>query len=292
MDPMLQIDPERCVIVLGSQLAAAALALSEGVPAALSYAMVIDIGVQKMLELEGVGSLEEKSRKQSLLLSAYELEPSFAASKVVDSLREHGIYQQWLKELFGSLLALPVHRTPGGVVDKLRTLQEKGALLVYTYYDTILDTALNTSPVSLGDEEAVRSWGGHQTPGLLHVHGVYSQPDSVCCDCVNYRRLVGEASGGHILKEVCRNRSVIFLGFDEEFFDPFLSKFSRTFLGSSHPPSLLLSTAAKFPSLDHFLMLRVPQVGNLEKIFLTSAPVPRLGELYITMKSNRMYDQL
>ncbi len=281
MDPTVQIDPERCVLVLGSQLAAAALALSEGVPAALSYTMVIDIGVQKMLDLEGVDTVEEKSRRQSLLLSAYELEPSFAASKVVDSLREHGLYPQWLNELFGSLLALPVHRNQGGVVERLASLQEQGALLVYTYYDTILDVALNTSPILLSDEDGVRNWAGRQTRGLLHVHGAYSQPNSVCCDCVNYRQLVGESCGAPFLKEVCRNRTVIFIGFDSQFFDPFLSKFSRTFLSRSQPPPLLLSsiaTVAKLPPLESFLTLRVPQLTNLEHIFLTSSPLPRLGK--------------
>lgn len=278
MDPTLQIEPERCVLVLGSQLAAAALALSEGVPAALSYAMVVEIGMQRMLELEGVENMEEKARKQSLMLNAYELEPSFAASKVVDSLREHGVYQKWLEELFGSLLALPMHRNQGGVVAELSSLQEKGVLLVYTYYDTILDSALNTAPVLLSDEEAVRGWASHQTPGLLHVHGAYSQPDSVQCDCVNYRQLVGEACGAQLLREVCRNRSVIFLGFDGEFFDPFLFKFSRTFLSSSQPPPLLLSLAPKLQSLENFLTLRIPQLANLERIFISSQPVSRLGE--------------
>lgn len=276
MDPALQIDPERCVLVLGSQMVAAALALSEGVPAALSYAMVVDIGVQKMLQLEGVERLEEKSRRQTLLLSAYELEPSFAASKVVESLREHGVYQQWLDEMFGSLLTLPVQKGPGGVVETLRALQDRGALLVYTYYDTVLDTALNTPPVFLQDEDAVRSWSSRQSPGLLHVHGVFSRPDSVCCDCVNYRRLVGEACGGQLLREACRNRTVVFAGFDREFFDPFLTKFSRTFLGPSHPPPLLLSSC--LTSLEPFLALRVPQLANLDRLFLCSSPMPRLGE--------------
>lgn len=274
---MLQLDPERCVLVLGSQLAAAALALSEGVPAALSYAMVVEIGMQKMLELEGTESVE-KSRKQSLMLSAYELEPSFAASKVVDCLKEHGFYHKWLEELFGSLLSLPVHKNQGGVVDRLRSLQEKGALLVYTYYDTILDTALRTSPVHLGDEEAVRSWAAHQTPGLLHVHGTYSRPDSMQCDCVNYRQLVGDTCGGQVLREVCQNRSTIFLGFDGEFYDPFLFKFSRAFLSSSQPPPLLLSLAPKHPLLENFLTLRIPQLNNLESIFIPVSPMPRLGE--------------
>lgn len=278
MDPTLQIDAERCVLVLGSQLAAAALALSEGVPAALSYAMVVEIGMQKMLELDGIEKLEERARKQSLMLNAYELEPSFAASKVVDSLREHGIYKKWLEELFGSLLSLPVQRHQVAVVETLRSLQEKGVLLVYTYYDTILDAALKTSPVFLNDEAAVRSWASRQTPGLLHVHGVYTHPDSVRCDCVDYRQLVGESCGAPLLREVCRNRNVVFLGFDGEFFDPFLFKFSRAFLSPSQPPPLLLSLAPKLPSLDIFLTLKIPQLSNLDRVFISSAPVPRLGE--------------
>lgn len=278
MEPTVQLDPERCVLVLGSQLAASVLSLAEGVSTVLSYAVLVEVGVQKMFELQGIDNAEEKARKQSLLLSAYELDPAFAATKIVECLREHGLYQKWLEQLFGSLLNLPSQKKPGGVVERLRSLQEEGALLVYSYYDTILDTALNQLPVLLGDEEAVRGWANRRSPGLLHVHGTYTNPDSVSYDSVNYRKLVGESKGGHLLKEACRNRSIIFIGFDGEFYDPFINKFAKTFLSPSHPPPILVSCGPKPLSLGAFLSLKVSQVDNLEKVILSSSPLPRLGK--------------
>ena len=282
MEHSVQIQPERCVLVMGPQLAAAALSLSEGVPAALSYGMLINIGIHKMLDIENISnSNSERSHKHTLLVSAYELEPAFAANKIVETLREHGIYQQWLADLFGSLLSLPTtvqkHGGEGGVIEKLASLQEKGILLVYTYYDTILDEGLGTTPVVLGEDESVRSWAS-QTPGILHVHGVFSKPDTVACDCVDYRRLVGETPGGHILKEVCHERSVIFVGFDGEFYDPFLPKFARTFLTAQRPPPLLLSAAPKVTTLDPFLSLRVTQLTELDKSIIHAPPASHLGE--------------
>lgn len=283
MEHSVQIDPERCVLVMGPQLAAAALSLSEGVPAALSYGMLINIGIHKILDVEKNTSNSERSRKHTLLVSAYELEPAFAANKIVETLREQGVYQQWLTDLFGSLLSLPTTKQKqgggDGVIEKLASLQKKGVLLVYTYYDTILDVELGTTPVVLGEDESVRSWASSQTPGILHVHGVFSKPDSVSCDCVDYRRLIGDTPGGHILKEVCRERSVIFVGFDGEFYDPFLPKFARTFLSPQHPPPLLLSAAPKVTPLDAFLSLRVAQLTELDKLIIPTPPASHLGEL-------------
>lgn len=285
MEHSVQIHPERCVLVMGPQLAAAALSLSEGVPAALSYGMLINIGIHKMLDIQknsNSSSNNERSHKHTLLVSAYELEPAFAANKIVETLREHGVYQQWLADLFGSLLSLPTTMQKqggeGGVIEKLASLQEKGVLLVYTYYDTILDEGLGTTPVVLGEEESVRNWAS-QTPGILHVHGVFSKPDTVACDCVDYRRLVGETPGGHILKEVCHERSVIFVGFDGEFYDPFLPKFARTFLTAQRPPPLLLSAAPKVTTLDAFLSLRIAQLTELDKLIVATPPASHpLGE--------------
>ena len=153
-------------------------------------------------------------------------------------------------------------------------------MLVYTYYDVILDTAMKTTPIFLEDEEAVRSWAGRQTPGLLHVHGAYPEADSVRCDCVDYRRLVGDAPGAQLLREVCRNRSVIFLGFDGEFYDPLLQKFARSFLNSAHQaPPLLLSLSPKpLPMAESFLTLKIQQLANLDRVFISSTPMARLGE--------------
>ena len=262
MEPSVQFDPGRCVLVLGPQIAAASLALKEhelGPPAAaLSYAVLFESGMQKILELDASQSKDEKLRKQSLLAGAYELDPSFVANTVVESLRGHDKYEQWLTESFNSLYSLPVQNGQGSVIEELRQLQEKGVLLIYTYYDMILDRAMDTAPVLMDSDEDVKNWGLRKTSGILHVHGIHSRSSSVMCDCVNYGKIVGESSAGRRLREICRNRTVIFVGFDGRFYDPLLPKFANAFLHSSHAQSTagLLLTFTGCPT-NHPALLKV-----------------------------------
>jgi len=285
MEHSVQIDPEKCVIVMGPQMAAEALSLSEGVPAALSYAMLVNIGIQRVLELDKMSGSMDISRKHTLLANAYELEPAFAAYKVVETLKEKNEYKEWLTELFGSLPSLHSisssrqKKENSSIVETLRALQEKGVLLVYTHYDTILDVQMRTAPVLLQDAEEVRNWATSYKHGILHVHGIFSQPESVFYDCVDYSRLVGDTPAGQALKDVLKGRSVIFAGFDGEFYDPFLPKFSRTFLSHEHPPPLLLSAAPKVTNLtETFLNLRVTQLKQLDKLIVPRPPAAYLGE--------------
>lgn len=282
MEPTIQFDPGRCVLVLGPQIAAASLALKDlGAPAALSYSMLFEGGMQKMLELESFQSKEEKIRKQSLLAGAYELEPSFVANKVVESLRSHERYEQWLSEMFSSLYNLPVYSGPNSVVEDLKQLQEKGVLLVYTYYDMILDRGMDTAPI-LMEEDDVKNWGSRKVPGILHVHGVHSRPDTVMCDCVNYDKIVAETNAGRRLREICRNRTVLFIGFDGRFYDPFLPKIASSFLSGpqTHSTALLLTFSGGVTNPTGLLKVKLSSmVGGLSKFLVPSVSPYKPGLL-------------
>ena len=257
MDPSIQFDPGRCVLVLGPQIAAASLALKElGAPASLSYSTLMEVGMQKMLELDASQSVEEKLRKQSLLASAYELEPSFVANKVVESLRSHDKYEQWLSDMFSSLYSLPVHSGPNSVVEDLKHLQEKGVLLIYSYYDMILDRAMDTAPL-LMEEEDVKNWASRKAPGFLHVHGVHSRSSTVMCDCVNYDKVIAETSAGRRLREICKSRTILFIGFDGRFYDPFLPKFASSFLNGAQSTALLLTFNGSVTNHPAFLKVKL-----------------------------------
>ena len=268
MEPTVQLDPERCILVLGPQVAAECLASPSRPPPALSYNMLLEAGVQKMLDLENDLSNEEKIRKRTLLVNAYELDPSFVGNVVVNSLKRSESYTQWLEESFSTLSNLS--HASNQFVEKLHALQKMGILMIYTYYDVVLDRTLGTPPILMENEEEVQSWANRQTRGILHVHGVHSKPESVCCDCVNYEQIIGGSKSGQFLKDLCKSKTVIFAGFDGEFYDPFMPKFSSTFVDTAtarHPP-LLLSCLAKIPNTVSFLTLRIPQMASLERVLL------------------------
>lgn len=275
MEPSVQLDPDRCILVLGPQIAAECLPAPAMPPPALSYNMLLEAGVQKMLELEDTLSTEEKIRKRTLLVNAYELDPAFVGNIVVNSLKKQGGYKEWLTESFSTISSLqpkPPHST-NLLVDKLQSLMRMGALLIYTYYDMVVDHALGTQPILMDNEEDVRNWATRKTPGVLHVHGIHSEPTSVCCDCVNYQKIIGGSKSGSYLREICKSKTVIFVGFDGEFFDPFMPKFSATFVDTSFSqgPPLLVSCMPKISHSISFLTLRIAQMSNLSSLLIPSS---------------------
>ena len=273
MDPVVQVDPERCLCVLGPQLAAQYLSQTEQGPSpkVLSYKGLVEMGIQRVLEAE-LGSSEEKQRKEMLLRNAYELEPSFATNKVVESLKGTGRYEQWVAEVFSSVRCTPAVRGSNATIDQLHALQEKGMLLAYTHYDTVLDTALSSPPVLMGNEEAVKNWAGRRTSGLLHIHGVHSLPGTMRWDCITYDNSVGDSPGGRILKEVCKGKTVFFIGFDGHHYDPFLTKFATAFCTPSLSPAMapLLISAGNPPTTSAFLTLKIPHRIILEKLLVAA----------------------
>ena len=267
MDPVIQLQPDRCMCVLGPQVTARYLSGGASEPAGvLSYKGLVELGVRRTLALESFASSEEKQRRETLLKNAYELEPCFAAYKVVETLKACGCYEQWLTEVFS--LVRP-QRSSNPTLDHLLALQEKGMLLAYSHYDTLLETALDLPPpVLLDNEEAVSKWAGGRTSGILHLHGVHSFPASMKWDCVAYEETLAKSPGGRLLKDICKTKNVFFVGFDGEYFDPLLLKFAANFCNPASRFPILLTSSSRPPSHGTFLTLRFQQEINLDRVLV------------------------
>lgn len=279
MEALVHLDPERCICILGPQVSAqylVAMGLDPtAIPAVMSHRGLVEAGIRKLVEVETFGSNEAKQRKETLLRSAYELDPAFPPFKVTERLRELGEYEQWLAEAFAPVSSRSAVLGFNATLEHLTSLQRQGMLLAYSHYDPVLLNTKRFKLVLMEDEEGVREWvtsASGRSSGLLYVHGSLDVPSSLRWDSVAYSREVGESHGGKILKEACKTRCVIFLGFDADFFDPLIHKFCTTFLPNPiQTPSLLLSTQpGRQPVLPSVLTVRVSQLA-LEKVLL---PVP------------------
>ena len=278
------IDPGRCICVLGPQVTAEYLTSNpNGVPAVLSYRGLVESGINRLLELEQFPAEADRQHRQTLLKNAYELEPSFAAHKVVESLKAFDSYEQWLSDCFAPLQhARPSSKSTATTLEWLQGLKAKGLPLAYTHYDSVLDNALNTTPLLLDNEEVVNKWAAGKIPGLLHLHGVASLPGSVKLDCLAYEATVADCPGAKVLKQLCKTRHIVFLGFDDVYFDPCIARFSTTFVGPAHAPSRfpLLVTSSTGPQTcaPSFLTLRVAHKKSLDKIFGINTSLGSNGE--------------
>ena len=280
MEALVHLDPERCLCVLGPQVSAQYLVATgldpTAIPAVMSHRGLAEAGIRKLVEVESFETTEAKQRKETLLRSAYELDPAFPAFKVTEKLRELGQYEQWLAEAFAPVTSRSAMLGFNATLEHLTSLQRQGLLLAYSHYDPVLLNTQRFKPVLMDSEEGVREWvtsaSGRSTSGLLYVHGSLDVPSSIKWDSVAYSREVGESPGGRALKEACKTRCVIFFGFDADFFDPLLQKFCTTFLPTplQTPPLLLSTQPGHQPFLPSVLTVRVGQLA-LEKVLL---PVP------------------
>ena len=281
MEALVHLDPAKCICVLGPQIAAHYLVASglasTAIPAVMSHRGLVEAGIRKLMDVDTFEKPEDKQRKEALLKSAYELDPSFPAYKIAERLRELGVYEQWLAEVFSPVANRPAMLGYNSTLDHLITLQRQGLLLAYTHYDPVLTGSQRFRPVHMESTEGVRGWAtSARSPavpsGLLYLHGSCGLPSSMKWDALPYASEIGDSPGGKMLKEVCRNRSVIFAGFDADFFDPLLHKFCSTFLPSTvcSPPLLLTSQPGRIQPLASVLTVGVSQLV-LEKVLI---PVP------------------
>ena len=297
MDPEVVIDPARCICVLGPQVTAEYLASSpNGVPSVLSYRGLVESGINRLLELEHFANESERQHRQTLLKNAYELEPSFAAHKVVEALKTFDCYEQWLSDCFAPLQhARPSSKTPA-TLEWLQGLKARGLALAYTHYDSVLDNALNTTPLLLDNEEVVVKWASGKIPGLLHLHGIASLPASVKLDCLTYEATVADSPGAKALKQLCRSKHVVLLGFDDIYFDPCVANFTNTFVGSAQAPSrfpvLVTASTGAQSCGPSFLTLRVAHRKSLDKILSANTSLNSNGEYiyycyYFSLRASR-----
>lgn len=237
-----------------------------------------------------------------------------------------------------SKYAAELNGVSGGLASfhHLLRLQKQGALLACTQYDTVLDSLAGTAPVTLQDTDTLRQWSRLPTlqeipanrdapttkqpqsqsrsshpVGILHLHGVYTNPSNVrltdytLCEEEGGGRgskphpgsaagsekeaatsLSSSVSGMDILREVFRRRLVIFVGFDREYFDPLLPGIVRKLYPDNQPGSLKnppilltsmpltrqLSIARQLPSLFLTLLISEEEVHNLSLVVSSGSP--------------------
>lgn len=225
-------------------------------------------------------------------------------------------------------------------IQHLINLQKRGALLACTQYDTILDSITGTRPVTLQDIDTLKHWSSLSTlpetsqdahkrqplcrhpVGILHLHGVHTDPSSVHLTVkeegelspVKERRLTRDdpdtvsssvAAGMEVLQEIFRKRLVIFVGFDWEFFDPLLPGIMKNLYPNNKPgslknPPILLSSmpvsrqssiGAQIPSLFLTLTVSKEELYDLSQVISPGSPKNfTVGELlYCRVQSRCMH---
>jgi hypothetical protein len=273
---VVDIDPARTLLVVGPQITYLCLKEAKGLqshPKFLSYRSIVESGIKRSLQLEDFTDQNSKDRKEMLLQNAYELEPAFAAHKVVETMLTHHHHDTWITETFADSTDLHFDGQSSRTLQHLMQLRRKGVRIIYTHYDDLLAKALGLPVVLIEDEDKVRKWS-QGFPALLHLHGVFTRPKSIRMDCLCYESVVGTGKSADILREQFQSRSVIFLGYDNQFMDPFLPKILSSFTTPTTMPTsspLLITTSKNSPAINGTLPLLVEPTLNINLILMTAS---------------------
>src|SRR2546421_1505376 len=126
-------------------------------------------------------------------------------------------YPTWLESVFGSLHQDVRHPA---IFDVLKALHEKGAILLTTNYDDLLERFCNLRRIGRSNMDDVLKFKRGGLDGVFHVHGSYQDPNEVVLDSVNYYQVMQSDEVQNILKTYLEFKTVLFVGCGSGLEDP------------------------------------------------------------------------
>jgi hypothetical protein len=206
-----------------------------------SWVGLIESGVERVEDLrsdlpEGWGNDVRQS-----LEAAHAEDLIIAADKVTSELKSipGGHFGKWLKDTIGGLKVRDS--------SLLQSIVDLGAPICTTNYDTLVDDFTGAQPVTWQNvgqvQEAIR--GARKS--VVHLHGVWSQSDSIVFGNASYSEIVNDASAQALIRALATFHSVVFVGMGEGLADPnfigLTSWLTEVLPDNISPPLVLLHEA-------------------------------------------------
>ena len=252
MNPLLEINPATCIVVVGPLVSRSCLSV---VPDTLklTYTSLIQAGLE-MVQLDERGRLEE----------LVQVDLDAASKELTTVLKRQGDFERWITSSCAGFTALfkspsssqqqheqEHQQQPPQILKLLLNLQASGCRLVYTHYDNILDALAGVIPILPINSDHLEQWIEGQLKGFLHIHGHYSDSESLILDSSAYESILARQGLFLRLREFFKRRTLILIGHDPDHLNPLLVALANTLLLDEktirNPPLLLSSTHLSVP---------------------------------------------
>ena len=140
-----------------------------------------------------------------------------ACGYLKDELDYNKQFSTWLNSVFGSLHYEVRHPE---VLETLRLFHQKGAKLMTTNYDELLEHHCNLQRIRISIPEDVRKYEQGTLDGVFHIHGSYQDPQEVVLDPISYDRVKISNDVQSLLKTILGHNTVLFVGCGTGLEDP------------------------------------------------------------------------
>ncbi|NXF98747.1 F118A protein, partial [Sakesphorus luctuosus] len=255
---LAQKQPQELLAVLGTGVSAA---VAPGVPALCSWRGCIEAVLAAAEELDvlhpdDLAKFHSKvAKERDLLVVARdlirEMSPCTGNTKP-------NFFQDCLMEVFDNL---EQHIQNPVVLQSILRLMERGTMVLTTKYDNLLEIfgqqqGKPMESLDLKDKDKVLQWArGHVKYGVLHIHGLYTDPCGMVLDPLGYKDVTydPQVMGCEVLQNLYCTKSFLFLGCGETLRDQIFQ-------------ALFLYTVKNKVDLEHCMLVLKENEDHLFKL--------------------------
>lgn len=129
-----------------------------------------------------------------------------AASDVIRILKRNGRFETWIDSEFSGLKV-----TQPALIQALGRLDIP---IFTTNYDTLVESVLGLHPVSPTNPSLMIRTASGRYPGVGHIHGVWSEPETCVITLGDYARIVQDKGSGTVHRALSLTRFLVYVGFE------------------------------------------------------------------------------
>jgi hypothetical protein len=207
------------VIIVGAGVTLSVTADSSGQPLPrLTWTGLIRNGLDYLVSGEYVSASNRRTRQAYDALKDSDPDSLLDAAGIMASqMTKNGQLSTWLESVFGSLSQEVRH---GELLEVLRVLQRKGAILVTTNYDDLLEKACDLRRIGRSQSDEILKLKRRDLDGVFHIHGSYLDAHEVVLDTTDYYQITHSDEVQDVLKTFLEVNTILFVGCGSELEDP------------------------------------------------------------------------
>jgi hypothetical protein len=207
------------VIIIGAGVTLSATADVSGRPLSrITWTGLIRNGLDYLV---GDGYVDRSNRRTKRAYEALE-DPDTdsllgAANILRNQLARQGQFPTWLETVFGSLHQEVRHPA---LLEVLKLVHEKGAILLTTNYDDLLERYCGLRRIGRSNQDDILRFRRGDLDGVFHVHGSYHDPHEVVLDTTDYYQVMYSDEVQNMLKAFLDDKTIVFVGCGSGLEDP------------------------------------------------------------------------
>jgi len=140
-----------------------------------------------------------------------------ATNTMSSQMEQHGQFPTWLESVFGSLSQEIRHPD---LLDVLKALHERGATLLTTNYDDVLDKHCGLQHIGRSNQDDVSRFQRGDLNGVFHIHGSFYNAHEVVLNTTDYYKVKQSDEVQDVLKTFLQYKTILFIGCGSGLEDP------------------------------------------------------------------------